>query len=86
MPERKPCRCLLEDSRPDLQQVVADVLATIHEDLKAPEAVYHARLDACLACLHLRDGTCAVCGCYVEVRAARRTAACPDIPPRWNAL
>ena len=38
---------------------------------------YEARLDVCRACEKLIDGTCLVCGCYVELRAAVRMSHCP---------
>ena len=65
-------------------------LQTIREQLAAlpPEALCAddaraARLSACAACDHLRDGLCALCGCYVEYRAALLNRRCPDIPGRW---
>lgn len=79
-----PCRCLLAESWPDLHRSVADYIATLDEAQKASPEVYQARLGICLNCTHLRDGTCALCGCYVEARAAKRRLGCPDIPPRWT--
>ena len=46
-------------------------------------ALLRARLDACRACPHLNAGTCALCGCYVEYRAAHAAQRCPDAPGRW---
>ncbi len=81
-----PCRCLLNEARPDLGQVVADYVALLREEEKTPPDAYRARLNACLKCEKLRDGTCALCGCYVEARAAKRGMGCPAVPPKWRRL
>lgn len=80
---RIPCRCLLADSWPDLHASVAEYISLLDEDQKAPADLYQSRLAQCLACPHLRDGTCALCGCYVEARAAKKRQRCPDVPGRW---
>lgn len=82
-----PCRCLLRedaDQQP-LYRVVAEVVAALPEEQRLDGDAYAARLAACKACAHLLSGTCALCGCYVEVRCAKRRMACPDVPPRWTA-
>ena len=48
----------------------------IPEDEKASGAVYEARLAKCKACHHLLDGMCVLCGCYVELRAAKVLQRC----------
>ena len=80
-----PCRCLLGDVFPDMKQVIEDVRRVTPPERCAPPALYRARLDACLACPFLMDGTCRKCGCYVEARAIGRDAFCPDVPERWTA-
>ncbi len=82
-----PCRCLLRedaDSRP-LYRVVEDALAALPEEQRVPDAVYAERLDVCRQCDRLYSGTCALCGCYVELRCAKRRMACADTPPKWKA-
>ncbi|MBQ6527270.1 MAG: hypothetical protein IJI38_01970 [Clostridia bacterium] len=86
MSERIPCRCLLHESYPDMETLIQSVVSSMSEDERTPEALYRARLDVCLACPHLIDGTCVLCGCYVEARAASRFSACPDVPARWSSL
>lgn len=83
---RIPCRCLLADSWPALSVSVAEYISLLSEEQKAPEDVYQARLAICLACDHLRDGTCTLCGCYVEARAAKRNQRCPDVPAKWQKV
>ena len=87
MTQRKPCRCLLAASgQEDMARLVADYLSTLPLEQKVPEETYHARLAQCQACDALHNGTCALCGCYVEARAAKRALGCPDVPRRWAPL
>ncbi|MBR6028889.1 MAG: hypothetical protein IKP40_07330 [Clostridia bacterium] len=86
MPEHEPpCRCLLTGHQPDLARLVAEYVDSLPEEQKAPETVRQARLVRCLQCENLADGTCRLCGCYVEARAARRNQRCPALPPLWTA-
>lgn len=85
MADGRFCRCLLSDFWPELHASVAEAVALLDEEEKAPPELYDARLECCRACAHLRNGTCALCGCYVESRAAKRRLKCPDLPPRWQA-
>ena len=82
---RIPCRCLLAEHWPDLHRSVSEYIALLPDEQRAGDADYRARLSVCQACEHLRDGTCALCGCYVEARAAKRGLGCPMTPPRWHA-
>jgi len=53
-----------------------------------PDDVYEARLAACGGCAKLQGGnTCAVCGCFVRVRARLKQNGCPDAgAARWQAM
>ena len=84
MPDRPPCRCLLQQNHEDLARLVADYVESLPPESRACEETRRARLSVCLNCPHLADGTCALCGCYVEARAAKRGQTCPDVPPRWD--
>ena len=85
-PAGKPCiRCLIRDL-PDgeqLAELIRERNELLPEGKRAGEALYRARLDICRACPSLNRGTCALCGCYVEIRAAEKARACPDVPGRW---
>lgn len=81
-----PCRCLLVDSWPEMHQSIQEYVALLPEEQKCSEEVYRTRLAVCQACGHLRDGTCGLCGCYVEARAAKRGLGCPDVPRKWTAI
>jgi len=78
-------RCLLADM-PDqaaLARSVRELIDLLPDAQRAPEEIRQARLARCRACDHLLDGGCALCGCYVELRAAKRGMGCPDVPARW---
>ncbi len=76
----RPCRkCLIADlpRGEKLREILRERLAQIPEEEKVPPAEYASRLEACRACSHLHEGTCALCGCYVELRLARAGKGCP---------
>ena len=82
---KEPCRCLVGEM-PDgaeLARIIRDRIDTIPEDDRVPEEEYGSRLSKCRECGQLRRGTCALCGCYVEIRAARKAQRCPEVPPAW---
>ena len=78
-------RCLLEDmeDRRPLYELIRDYVSSLPENVRAEETEYRRRLSLCRQCDFLMGGTCQKCGCYAETRAAKRTARCPDTPPRW---
>ena len=66
-----------------MARTVAEYVAGLDEAVRTPEDVYRARLAVCQDCPELMNGTCRLCGCYVETRAAKRLQGCPMVPPRW---
>ena len=82
----KPCRrCLSADiGDKALSQAIAERIALIPEEQRADSAEYERRLEICRACDSLNSGTCAKCGCYAELRAARKGAYCPDSARKWG--
>ena len=79
-----PCRCLLAQSGQEaLARSVEEYVALLPEEEQAPAALRAARLALCGTCDHLRDGTCVLCGCYVEARTAKLHQICPSPAPRW---
>ena len=72
----------MEDERL-LQRLLQEWQDALPEEKRTDDAVYAARLGQCKACVHLQGGVCALCGCYVELRALKRRMYCPDSPPRW---
>ena len=85
-PSPIPCRCLLaEAGQAEMSRSIAELIELMPEEDRAAEPVRQKRLAVCVACRHLLSGTCALCGCYVEARAAVKTQRCPDAPDRWSA-
>ncbi|MBQ3140565.1 MAG: hypothetical protein IJC25_01220 [Clostridia bacterium] len=85
--ERIPCRrCLLSEYDPQAyHETVEQYVRSLSDELRADPAVYTQRLAACRACDCLLDGMCRKCGCFVEVRAAKKALGCPHEQPRWTA-
>ncbi len=87
MMEKKPfCRrCLLEDM-PDeeaLAKSIRELIDLLPEEKRTSMEETARRLDICRGCDHLQNGMCVLCGCYVELRAAKRHMKCPDVPGKW---
>ena len=43
---------------------------------RTPEDAYAERMQRCRECDYLEQGMCRACGCYVELRAAKKTQHC----------
>lgn len=82
---KKPCtRCLLEQAGEiDLARAVSERIALIPSEKKANAELYARRLEICGGCDCLISGTCAKCGCYAELRAARADSVCPHEKKFW---
>lgn len=51
--------------------------AAIKSEDRVSDEVYESRLSVCKKCEKLNAGTCAACGCYVELRALSPVSRCP---------
>lgn len=79
------CQCLLREM-PDESDYYRSVLLyreTMPAKKRTPDDLYEERLQACKTCASLENGTCRQCGCYVEMRAARKDMHCPRVDPAW---
>jgi len=76
---KKPCRlCLLKDINPkEYEAKIKRILDHMDPKEKALDEMYEKRLKACTECHYLKDGFCGACGCYVELRCAKKTSTCP---------
>ncbi len=79
------CRkCLLKDiSKEEYFKNVYEYIKSLDEEIKTPDGEYERRLGICKECDKLINGMCAVCGCFVEVRAAKKINYCPDVNRKW---
>lgn len=84
---RRQCRCLLRDAgEAEMAASIAEYVAGLDESVRTAEADYRTRLTICEGCDQLLNGTCRLCGCYVETRAAKKGMYCPMVPPRWTKI
>lgn len=67
----------------ELAKLIRERIGTIPEEERTPGEAYARRLALCRECGDLNRGTCALCGCYVEIRAARQEQNCPAVPGKW---
>lgn len=86
MEDRKFCRrCLLEEcDEAEILEKIQKLLAMMPDAQKAPEAEYRRRLQICKSCDSLINAQCMKCGCYVELRAAKRKERCPHEKKYWQ--
>lgn len=78
-------RCLLEDmpGEAELAKSIRELIEMLPEEKRASTDVHAQRLFICRTCDHLQNGMCVLCGCYVELRAAKRMMRCPCVPGKW---
>ena len=69
-----------------MARTIAEYVASLDEAIRVSDADYRARLDICQDCDQLLNGTCRLCGCYVETRAAKKCMGCPMVPARWGKI
>jgi hypothetical protein len=80
-------RCLLKDmTDSEYYESVYAYIESLTEDVKTPEDEYQRRIDLCSACAHLVNAMCDQCGCFVEVRAAKRNNSCAMSREIWAAV
>lgn len=75
-------RCLLRDLDGAYFASIYEYIDHLPQEQKAPQALYAQRLALCKTCQSLQNGMCALCGCFVEVRAAKKAQRCPA--GRWE--
>jgi len=66
-----------------LAQSVRELVEMLPDHIRADADVTRRRLEKCRQCDNLYGGMCALCGCYVQLRAAKARMGCPDVPGRW---
>ena len=81
----KICRkCLLAElTDVDHAKHIYEYIAALPDDVRAADVVIEERLAVCRTCDSLVSAMCKHCGCYVEVRAAKRVQMCPHPVSRW---
>ena len=75
--ERICKKCLLREMAEADVEKIATYRDAIKPSDRVPEEEYERRLAICKECELLTAGTCAACGCYVELRAYMKAGKCP---------
>lgn len=75
-------RCLLRELDGEYFKSIYQYIDSLPEEQKAGPEAYAKRLDICRPCSDLKNGMCAQCGCFAEVRAAKKRLGCPV--GRWG--
>ncbi len=77
-------RCLISefDIKKEFRYIY-EYIDQMPEDLKADPETYAERLEICKTCDSLLSGLCLKCGCYVEIRAAKKEGYCPSEKHFW---
>lgn len=83
MSDIKICkRCLLSEMAESDYKKIEQYKLAIRKDDRVSDDLYNARLSICKECDKLNAGTCASCGCYVELRALGKKSYCPN--KKWG--
>ncbi len=72
----KLCEIYKEAGDPRLKKQIDMLIAGVPEKEKTSGSEYAGRLDVCASCEKLSGNTCTACGCFVELRAARKADHC----------
>ena len=75
-------RCLLRELDGEYFKSVYRYIDSLPEEQKAGPGACAERLEICRTCPDLQNGMCAQCGCFAEVRAAKKRLGCPI--GRWG--
>ena len=70
-------KCLMREMAEADALMIEKYKAAIKLEDRVCEEEYERRLSVCKECERLNAGTCAACGCYVELRALSPVSRCP---------
>lgn len=76
-------RCFLNEIDEDMYKGIYEYISSLSEDIKTEGKAYAERLAICRQCDSLIGGTCIKCGCFAEVRAAKKIMHCPSEEHLW---
>jgi len=72
----KRCKAFEQDEE-HLLSSLTEYIESLDKDTKVSQELYEKRLTACESCSSLGNGLCRFCGCFVMVRAIKKTIICP---------
>lgn len=68
----------------DEEKLLREYVASLLPEMRAGEEEYARRLAQCETCEHRQGNLCAMCGCFVRARAAKRGMHCPHpVGRKW---
>ncbi len=70
-------KCFVGVEAESYEALIEKALGAIPKRDKTSDADYASRIALCEACGYLTAATCQACGCYVELRAAKKASHCP---------
>ncbi len=72
------CEIYKQSLDPKINDQIKLLIDGIDSKEKTSDEIYAGRLDICAGCEKLIKSTCRACGCFVELRAAKKDSHCPD--------
>lgn len=77
-------KCFFAELDPKgIYKEISELIAALPAEKRTDDEEYRRRLEICGRCSSLGEGTCGKCGCFVELRAAKRDMHCPDERHFW---
>ncbi|WP_294408710.1 DUF6171 family protein [uncultured Ruminococcus sp.] len=77
-------RCLLsETDLGDTHRKIVEMVEAMPSEKRVGKEEYERRLRKCEECTELGQGMCGLCGCFVQLRAAKKDKHCPHPTPYW---
>ena len=70
-------KCLIGQQAEDYLAMIAKSRAAVSPRDRTEDPLYDRRIEACENWGYLSGPTCLACGCYVELRAIRKSSHCP---------
>lgn len=70
-------KCFLGVQAENYTQMIEKCLSMISPRDRTSEVQFAQRIAVCEECADFVTATCQVCGCYVELRAAKKNVHCP---------
>ncbi len=75
-------KCFIGQQAEDYIKLIEKNKAAMPRSSRADDIVIEKRITVCENCEYLVGATCSACGCYVELRALRKSSKCPN--KKWS--
>ena len=70
-------KCLIGQQAEEYLEMIRKGRKFVSPRERTPDEEYDQRIALCEACEYLSGPTCRACGCYVELRALKKSVHCP---------